>query len=103
MKKLVVLILFASQFAYSQNKITLEEIWGKYSFYPKTAKGFNVLKDGKTYVDIDHTTDGIPVIGKFDLKSGDRVGDFILASDLKIDGREIDINTYELSPNEDKL
>jgi dipeptidyl-peptidase-4 len=103
MKKLVVLILFASHFVYSQNKITLEEIWGKYSFYPKTAKGFNVLKDGKTYVDIDNTKEGIPVIGKFDLKTGNRIGDMILASDLKIEGREIDINTYELSPNEDKL
>lgn len=87
----------------AQQTITLEDIWQKYTFYPKSAQGFNVLKDGTSYADLSPDDAGDMNLVRFDLRSGKRLGELVHAADLKIGDRTLDISTYEFSPNEDKL
>ena len=42
---LPIALLFTVSVA-AQQKITLEDIWQKYAYYPKSPDGFNVLKEG---------------------------------------------------------
>ncbi len=104
MKKVVIALLVLPAFVFSQQRLSLEEIWGKYSFYPKSAQGFNVLKDGQSYVDIDtDKKDGSENLYKYELKTQKQTGLLVKGSDITIDGRSLDLKTYEFSPNEDKL
>lgn len=104
MKKLYCLLLILPLLINAQQKLTLDEIWGKYAFMPKTAKGFNVLKDGKTYVDLGSSKEnGEMTLETFDLRSGKQLKEIVNAEFLKFENRILDLNSYELSPNEDKL
>ncbi|MCE3225994.1 MAG: Dipeptidyl-peptidase [Bacteroidetes bacterium] len=99
MKRIIFLLLVIPALLSAQQKITLEDIWVKYSFYPKSAEGFNVMNDGLHYVDIENAT----VLAQYELKSGKKIKELVLAKDLQFQGKPLDINTYAFSPNEDKL
>lgn len=104
MKKIAFLFLLVPGFVAAQQKLTLEDIWVKYAFYPKSAQGFNVLKDGVNYVDIDQNEkDGSTAIYRYELKSQKRTALMVSGTDVKFDNRSLDLKTYEFSPNEDKL
>lgn len=104
MKRIFILILILPILSFSQQKITLDDIWGKGSFFAKSADGFNVLKNGLTYVDIeDAAAGGVALLSEFDMKTGKKVKTIVSASDVKFNGRQLKLETYELSPNEDKL
>jgi len=104
MKKIYCLLFILPLFLSAQQKLSLEEIWGKYAFMPKSAKGFNVLKDGKTYVDISSSkTDGVVTLETYDLRSGKVLKEIVNGNDVKYEGKLFDLQGYELSPNEDKL
>lgn len=103
MKKLLAFLLILVFSAQAQ-KITLEDIWSKYYFMPKSAKGFNVMKDGTSYLDIAPSEkDGSIILTRFDMKTGKKLGELVQGNDLRYQNKNLDINTYELSPNEDKL
>ena len=89
--------------SFAQSALTLEDIWGKFAYSAKGARGFNVMNNGTTYLDMSNAEDGAVTLGKFDLKSGKKLGDFVKASDLKFENRELNLETYELSSNEKKL
>ena len=54
---------------WGQTPITLEDIWGKYTFRTNGVSGFNFMKDGKHF----STTDGQNIV-KNDLTTGQAVG-----------------------------
>ncbi|WP_317898677.1 S9 family peptidase [Aurantibacillus circumpalustris] len=104
MKRIAFLFLLISSLAFSQQKITLEDIWSKGTFSSKSAQGFNVLNDGLHYADIEvNQVDHTESIFKFDLKSQKKVAQLVYGIDLKFENRFLDIKSYEFSPNEDKL
>lgn len=103
MKKRALLLLVIPAFIFAQQKITLEDIWSKGAFYPKSTQGFNVMKDGLTYSDIETSAEGVALLSKFELKTGKKIKELVNANDVKISGKFLDIHTYEFSPNEDKL
>lgn len=87
----------------AQQKITLEDIWVKYAFFPQSAQGFNALKDGQFYVDIEES-DADRILCKYELKSGKKVGELVKQTQINAGStKNLNLNTYELSPNEDKL
>jgi len=102
MRKLILLLLFVPFVISAQKKITLEDIWVKYSFAPKSAESFNVMNDGLHYVDIEEVN-GKKVLSKYELKSGKKVAEIVKADDVKFRDKDLDLSTYEFSPNEDKL
>ena len=57
-----------------QKLITIEDMWSKYAFMPKAAGGFNVMKDGMHYTDLEAEGDFQNIV-KYDLKSGKKNGD----------------------------
>jgi len=104
MKRIALLFLIIPAFIFSQQKLTLEDIWVKGTFSSKSAQGFNVLKDGLNYVDIDvNKDDGSEGIYKFELKSQKRTTLLVSGNDVKFESRFLDLKSYEFSPNEDKL
>jgi dipeptidyl-peptidase 4 len=102
MKKLFVALLLSPFILLSQEKITLNDIWVNYAFYPKSAQSFNVMNDGLNYVDIEQQGSET-VLCQYELKSGKKVKDLVKSSDVKVNGKTIDLKTYQFSPNEDKL
>jgi dipeptidyl-peptidase-4 len=94
--------LFIPTFFLAQQKITLEDIWVKYAFYPKAVNGFNVMNDGLHYVDIEKL-EGQNVLSQFEVKTGKKIKELVKAEDIKFNNKTLDLSTYEFSPNEDKL
>ncbi len=102
MRKFIVLLIIAPTFFFGQQKITLEDLWVKYSFYAKSADGFNVMNDGLNYVDIEEVG-AKKMLCKYEIKTGKKIADLVNSDDVKFNGNPIDISTYRFSPNEDKL
>ena len=102
MKKLVFVLLLIPVLSFSQKKITLEDIWVNGKFFAKHAAGFNVMNDGVNYVDIVNSN-GQLILSQFDLKTGNKVKDLVSAADIKFNSKQLDLATYQFSPNEDKL
>ncbi len=105
MQKIISLFLLLPLFFKSQQKITLEDLWLKYSYYPKSAQGFNVLKDGVSYADfgVDQST-GDESLMRYDMKSGKELGMIVSGGSLIYENKKtLDIHSYAFSPNEEKL
>lgn len=95
------LILFAAfislpLLSYSQDSITVEDIWGRYAYLAKRVPGFNFMNDGKHYSRLEKN-----VIKKYDLTSGKYVSDLVDGSKLKgaadFDG---EIDSYHFNHDE---
>ncbi len=98
----IVTFLFFISGINAQNLITVEDIWSKYAFYPQAAGGFNVMKDGMHYTDLE--TDGnFQNLVKFDLKTGKKITTLVNGADVKVGDKTIDISGYSFSPDESKL
>ncbi len=96
------LLLLLVPFLLSSQKITLEDIWNKFEYYPKSPEGFNVLKDGLNYVSTEEK-DGNTILAAYDMKTGNKVRDIVNGADVKWNGKAIPLKSYQFSPGEDKL
>ncbi|MDI1355269.1 MAG: S9 family peptidase [bacterium] len=103
MKKIALLLFVIPLFVFSQQKITLDDIWLKGTFRAKTPSSFNVLNDGKNYSEIATNTAGVNAIGKYELASGNLIAEIINANEVKFEGRSLDLSSYAFSPDEKKL
>ena len=103
MKKHFLIYLFLPLFYFSQNQINLEDIWGKYAFSAKSAQGFKVLNNGTSYLEVKDISGNGNTLIEFDLKSSNKIKDWVKASEVAFNGRVLNLNTYELSPGEDKI
>ena len=104
MRFLVVTIVcfILSNSIFSQSKITVDDIWSKYAFMPSSAGGFNAMKDGMHYTDLEEEGSTYNIV-KYDLKSGKKVAVLVRGSDVLVDGKAIDISDYSFSPDESKI
>lgn len=95
------LLIFSTYSLFSQsqlNDITLEDIWAKYTFYPKTIKGLNSMNDGENYTVLELGKN----IVKYNYKSGKKVEtifDFDVIKNKDFKG----IIDYEFSSDESKI
>jgi dipeptidyl-peptidase-4 len=97
------IILLSGTFAFSQEskkKITLDEIWHLYKFYPKTVHGINSLDNGKQYTMIKN---GSLVV--YDYASGDSVGVLLQKEKLIPEGKEkpLYLSSYYMSEDGNKF
>lgn len=99
-KLLLFLFLLPITFSIAQeetSKITLEEIWKDYMFFPNRVPGFNFLKDGQHYSKFDGNN-----ITKYDITTGKQVGTIL-------NGNEVDeeklgvMDGYTFSEDESKI
>ena len=102
MKRIFLLLVAIPVLSYSQQKLTLDEIWGKFAFSAKTAGGFNVLNNGLNYVNIEETSKSVNLC-EYELKTGKKLKELVIGTEVTFNNHVLDLRTYELSPNEDKL
>lgn len=103
MKRILILILALPFIGIAQQKLTLDEIWGRAGFAAKATDGFNVLKNGVTYAAVEQGKDGMASLCEYELTTGNKIREIANGKDVQINGALINLYTYSLSPNEDKL
>ena len=82
----------------AQKDITVEDIWQKYTFYPKSVPGFNFLNDGQHYTKLEKGT-----IKKYDFKTGAFVEDIFNASLANAEGFSGEMDEYIFNSDESKI
>jgi len=87
-------------FAYSQNKITIEDLWLKNSFSGKSAKGFTPLKDGEHYVAEEDDSKGNTNYVIYDYKTGSVTDTLVKEANLIPSGYEKPIQAEGFSLND---
>lgn len=103
MRKLLLLAgIFISLSFFAQKAITVEDIWSNYVFYPSSASGFNAMKDGQHYTDIEQDSVSQSIV-KYDLRNGKKMEVLVKGSNVKVDGKIIPLDHYAFSPDETKL
>jgi dipeptidyl-peptidase-4 len=102
MKKFILVLFILPLTFFSQQKLTLEDVWAKGIFSAKYAQGFNVMNDGVNYVDIE-SYGSQTNLSQFDLKTGKKIKELVKGEDVKFNNKPLNLYTYQFSPNEDKL
>ena len=104
MKKIAFLLLSISLIigssTYAQNElkdITLEDIWLKYKFFPKSVRGINSLQSGDQYTMIKN---GSVIV--YDYKTGDSITTLVHTNDLVIEGKTDPITLSSFSMNKEE-
>lgn len=101
-KIFVALLLFISVSSFAQKKqVTLEDIWKNYSFFPGMFGGFNSMKDGVSYSQMEESGD----INKYEFKSGKLLSNIVKATELVPEGSKTAISPgdYYFSDDESKI
>lgn len=102
MKKLLVLFVLLTTINVAQNKITVEDIWLKYSFMPASPDGYNAMNDGVHYTDLEQVGESYDLV-KYEIKSGKKIGVLVKGEDVKFNGKSISLGGYSFSPDESKI
>lgn len=97
-------LLLIAQVCFGQAKkqISLDDIWTNNTFRIKSVPGFNALKSGKTYTQVD-AVNGKQVIRMYDLKSGGQ-GDAIFDNgETTLDNKKVGVDDYSFSNDQKKM
>ncbi|MGZ3930480.1 MAG: S9 family peptidase, partial [Bacteroidia bacterium] len=86
----------------AQSKVTLEDLWVKYTYMPASTGGYNAMNDGMHYTDLEQNGN-LQDLVKFDLKSDKKVEVLVKGEDVKFNGKAISLEGYEFSPDESKI
>ncbi|OYT12197.1 MAG: S9 family peptidase [Bacteroidetes bacterium 4572_112] len=91
---------FAQANAVDTKKISLEDIWTYYKFYPRTVKSFNSMNDGNFYTILIKGN-----IKKYAFKNGKLVTTILSADNLTAlnGGKKFAYSNYEFSADESKI
>ena len=98
----VALFSFISINCFAQKSISVEDIWSKYAFRTNSVGGFNTMKDGLHYTDLEKDGDFDNIV-KYELKSGKKIAVLVKGASVKVGDKTIDISGYSFSPDETKL
>ncbi len=99
--KLLLLIICGSltSVLFAQQEITVEDIWQKYTFYPRFVPGFNFQNDGKHYTRLEDNE-----IRQYDLTTGELSKVLFSASEVKNNPNfSGQISSYHFSDDESKI
>lgn len=92
------LFLFTNVFAWEKKKITPEDIWQKYLFFPRTAENINWMQQGRYYTDLVDQK-----IIRFDVTNGKEEDVVADLSTLKSNGKTLVFESYAFSADEKKI
>lgn len=98
------ILLFSTQgiFAQGTKQITLDDLWKNNTFRIKDVPGFNAMKDGKHYTQMDK--DGSrQFIRVYDLETGKQEQTLFDNATVRIGTGELNVDGYELSKDEQKM
>ncbi len=94
----LVTLLIALNLVAQKQKITLENIWKEYKFIPERFAGFNSMKDGISYSQLEENGD----INKYELKSGKLLSNIVKANELIVLGTSDTIKAASYYFNDDE-
>jgi dipeptidyl-peptidase-4 len=97
--------LLCCQFSFAQSKkqITLEDLFRNNTFRSKSVPGFNAMKDGKRYTQIDKDS-GKQFINIYDLATGKKLQTiFDNSKNFPEDGSTLEVEDYTFSDDEQKI
>src|SRR6185437_701536 len=101
---LVAVLAIASFFVQAQKKsITLEDIWAKPTFRPKSFEGFRWMKDDNYYTSSGYTGDKYFYIVKHDVATGNAIDTLLKLAPIRSEGEDLMIEDYSFSPDEKKV
>lgn len=80
--------------AFAQNKITLEDLWVNYAYYPKGVDEFRSMRDGKSFTLIDEKG----TVGRYDFATGNKLETLFTAG-----GNIPEFDSYEMGADESKV
>ncbi len=86
----------------AQKSISIEDIWSKYTFRAASTNGFNAMKNGLQYTELEKEG-GFTNIVKYDLKTNEKIEVLVKGSNVRIGEKLINIDNYAFSPDESKL
>lgn len=93
------LAVLSFQSVTAQKRITMEDIWQKYTFSPRNVSGFNFQTDGKSYTRLENGK-----IRSYDFLSGDFVSDIFDVTTVQDQAKlEKGFDSYAFSTDEAKL
>ena len=95
---LVIVISLSTVMLFGQSEITLDKIWGTYEYYPKGVSGFNFLKDGKSYAELEGNN-----INQYDIASGNKTKSLLTVENLFKNGISGELSDYTLSEDENLI
>ncbi|HEY1040184.1 MAG TPA: DPP IV N-terminal domain-containing protein, partial [Bacteroidia bacterium] len=101
-RTIIALLLLISVGAFAQKaQVTVEDIWKKYTFFPGAFGGFNSMKDGISYSEMEENGD----INKYEFKTGKLLGNIVKANELVPEGSTAAIKAgdYYFSDDESKI
>jgi dipeptidyl-peptidase-4 len=103
-KSIISMLLFiaVSLPVFGQKKqVTVEDLWRDYTFIPSMFGGFNSMKDGSSYSQLEETGD----INKYELKTGTLLSNVVKAGELVPEGGGAAIvpQDYYFSEDESKI
>lgn len=96
---LVIILLLPFHFGISQNKISLEDVWLKFSFRTAFPPHFTFTKQGDYYIIEDEQKN----IVKKELISGKTTQTLVSIDEVQSKNKDIQLVDYEVSPNEKYL
>jgi dipeptidyl-peptidase-4 len=99
---LACLLAFNADILAQGKQITLEDVYKKGTFRLRSVPGFNAMADGKRYTQLNGEG-GKQEIETYDLASGKKLETIFDNSKAKVDGREISVDDYIFSKDEQKL
>ncbi len=103
MKKVLLLLFLAGNvFAQTKKAFTLEDIFKKGTFTPKTVAGLHSMNDGKTYVSIEKDEKGEAYVAKNNYSDGKVAAILFREGDLKYQGGTLPVST-EFNNDETKV
>ncbi len=96
------LIFTQTVFAQGKKQITLDDLWKNNTFRVKDVPGFNAMKDGLHYTQIDH--DGKrQYIRVYNLENGQQFKTLFDNGTQKYEGNDITVDGYTFSKDEQKM
>ena len=96
-----ILFLFTSVSSFSQNnfkKITIEDIWSTYTFYPNSSDEYKSMNDGENYTMLN----GSEII-KYSYKTGKEISKIVNINELKSEHKPGKVDEYVFSSDETKI
>ncbi len=94
------LLVWVAGLVQAQQAISLEDIWQRYAFIPRSVPGFNFLKDGKHYTRLEDNQ-----INQYDLTTGSKTSTLFDAETARATNKAFvdDVDSYTFSKDESKI
>ncbi len=102
---LIAALVFMQYSAHAQSgnkEITLEDLFSKGTFRVKGVPGFNAMKDGKVYTQIDREKNS-QYIRVYNLETGKQERTLFDNATNKYDGKELTVESYSFSEDEQQM